>query len=83
MGSALLNSVHSVFPNNGRVIMFTTQNPSNGFGKFKPREVNKIVNTDKEKTLFLSSNDQFTSLTKFCLDNKVAVDLFYFPATLY
>lgn len=57
MGSALLNSVHSVFPNNGRVIMFTTQTPSNGFGKFKPREINKINNTDKEKTLFASNND--------------------------
>lgn len=54
MGSALLNSVYSIYPNNGRVIMFTTQTATNGYGKFKPREVNKIMNTDKEKTLFSS-----------------------------
>ncbi len=49
MGSALLNSIHSVYPNNGRVLMFSTQIANIGYGKYKPRDVQKIINTDNEK----------------------------------
>ena len=56
MGSALLNAVHSVFPNNGKVLLFTTQPPNQGYAPYKPRDISKIINTDKEKTLFNNPN---------------------------
>jgi len=56
MGSALLNSVHSVFENCGRVLLFTSQTTNTGYKKVMSREVNKIINTDKEKTLYNKTN---------------------------
>jgi hypothetical protein len=39
-------------PHPGRIIAFTSQLPSQGFGKLKKRDDSKLFNTEKENTLF-------------------------------
>lgn len=83
MGSALLNSVHAITPHNGRVLLFSSQTPNQGYAKYKPRECFKAMGTDKEKTLYSSNHVEMQEITRVCLQNKVGVDWFYFPASVY
>ncbi|XP_029469643.1 protein transport protein Sec24D [Rhinatrema bivittatum] len=48
-------------------------------GKLKNRDDRKLINTDKEKSLFLPQIGVYENLAKECVANACCVDLFLFP----
>ncbi|XP_060102849.1 protein transport protein Sec24D [Heteronotia binoei] len=48
-------------------------------GKLKNRDDRKLVNTEKEKTLFQPQTNIYETLAKDCVANGCSVDLFLFP----
>ena len=82
MGAALLNSVYSIADNCGRVLLYTSQATNTGYKKIMPREVNKFINTDKEKTLYTKTN-LYEELTSFAIQQRIGVDIFYFQQFQY
>ncbi|KAK1175018.1 protein transport protein Sec24D-like [Acipenser oxyrinchus oxyrinchus] len=64
----------------GKLFIFQSSIPTaEAPGKLKNRDDRKLVNTEKEKTLFQSQKGVYESLTKECVANSCCVDLFLFP----
>ncbi|MGH0158290.1 UNVERIFIED_CONTAM: hypothetical protein FKN15_071841 [Acipenser sinensis] len=64
----------------GKLFIFQSSIPTaEAPGKLKNRDDRKLVNTEKEKTLFQPQKDVYESLTKECVANSCCVDLFLFP----
>ncbi|XP_030047656.1 protein transport protein Sec24D [Microcaecilia unicolor] len=64
----------------GKLFIFHSSQPTaEAPGKLKNRDDRKLVNTDKEKTLFLPQNNVYENLAKECVANACCVDLFLFP----
>lgn len=61
-----------------RIIAFTSQLPSIGFGKLKRRDDAKLLNTDLEKSLYIPSCKSYVDLSKQLLKSSISVDLFVF-----
>ena len=62
----------------GKLIVFSSQLPSVGFGKLKKRDDIKLMNTENEKQLYLPQCPTYTQIAKEYLAKKVAIDLFIF-----
>ncbi|XP_043917592.1 protein transport protein Sec24D [Protopterus annectens] len=64
----------------GKLFIFHSSFPTaEAPGKLKNRDDRKLVNTDKEKTLFLPQSGIYETLAKECVANSCCVDLFLFP----
>ncbi|XP_032825044.1 protein transport protein Sec24C isoform X1 [Petromyzon marinus] len=64
----------------GKLFVFHTSLPiAEAPGKLKNRDDRKLVNTDKEKTLFQAQSNIYHSLAKDCVAAGCCVDLFLFP----
>lgn len=64
----------------GKLFIFHTSLPiSEAPGKLKNRDDRKLVNTDKEKTLFQPQTSFYNNLAKDCVAQGCCVDLFLFP----
>ena len=54
-----------------------------GFGKLKKRDETKLMGTDKERTLYNIENNEYYKLGKYCLEQRISVDLFVFNNDYY
>ncbi|XP_068136686.1 protein transport protein Sec24D [Hyperolius riggenbachi] len=64
----------------GKLFIFHSSLPTaEAPGKLKNRDDRRLVNTDKEKTLFLPQANIYENLAKECVSNGCCVDLFLFP----
>ncbi|CAH2300684.1 transport Sec24D [Pelobates cultripes] len=64
----------------GKLFIFHSSLPTaEAPGKLKNRDDRKVVNTDKEKTLFLPQSNVYEHLAKDCVATGCCVDLFLFP----
>ncbi|KAG7266741.1 hypothetical protein CRUP_025060 [Coryphaenoides rupestris] len=65
----------------GKLFIFHSSMPTaEAPGKLKNRDDKKLVNTDKEKTLFHPVKGVYESLSKECVAQGCSVDLFLFPS---
>ncbi|KAG7461887.1 hypothetical protein MATL_G00195950 [Megalops atlanticus] len=65
----------------GKLFIFHSSLPTaEAPGKLKNRDDRKLVNTDKEKTLFQPQKRIYEQLSKECVSNSCCVDLFLFPS---
>lgn len=65
----------------GKLFIFHSSIPTaEAPGKLKNRDDKKLVNTDKEKTLFQPQKGVYEQLAKDCVANGCSVDLFLFPS---
>ncbi|XP_076144579.1 protein transport protein Sec24D [Alosa pseudoharengus] len=65
----------------GKLFLFHSSIPTaEAPGKLKNRDDRKLVNTDKEKTLFQPARGVYESLVKECVTQGCSVDLFLFPS---
>ena len=53
IGGALHYATSLLLKDGGRVVAFTSQMPTVGYGRLKRRDDYKLINTDKEKTLYI------------------------------
>lgn len=60
---------------------FLTTLPLTGPGTLRNREDVTLLNTDKEKSLYLPQDNFYPKLAESCVDAGVGVDLFLFPQT--
>ncbi|KAM4774463.1 protein transport protein Sec24C isoform 3-T4 [Cyanocitta cristata] len=64
----------------GKLFVFHTSLPiAEAPGKLKNRDDRKLINTDKEKTLFQPQTSFYNNLAKDCVAQGCCVDLFLFP----
>ncbi|XP_029464830.1 LOW QUALITY PROTEIN: protein transport protein Sec24C [Rhinatrema bivittatum] len=64
----------------GKLFIFHTSLPiAEAPGKLKNRDDKKLINTDKEKTLFQPQTSFYNNLAKECVTQGCCVDLFLFP----
>ncbi|XP_056386640.1 protein transport protein Sec24C isoform X2 [Hyla sarda] len=64
----------------GKLFVFHTTLPiAEAPGKLKNRDDKKLLNTDKEKTLFQPQTTFYNNLAKDCIAQGCCVDLFLFP----
>lgn len=64
----------------GKLFVFHSSLPTaEAPGKLKNRDDRRLINTDKEKTLFLPQSNVYESLAKDCVASGCCVDLFLFP----
>ncbi|XP_036193017.1 protein transport protein Sec24C isoform X2 [Myotis myotis] len=64
----------------GKLFIFHTSLPiAEAPGKLKNRDDRKLINTDKEKTLFQPQTGAYQALAKECVAQGCCVDLFLFP----
>ncbi|XP_028916148.1 protein transport protein Sec24C isoform X2 [Ornithorhynchus anatinus] len=64
----------------GKLFLFHTSLPiAEAPGKLKNRDDRKLINTDKEKTLFQPQTNMYQGLAKECVAQGCCVDLFLFP----
>ncbi|XP_053559569.1 protein transport protein Sec24D [Bombina bombina] len=64
----------------GKLFIFHSSLPTaEAPGKLRNRDDRKLVNTDKEKTLFMPQTNIYESLAKECVASGCCVDLFLFP----
>lgn len=64
----------------GKLFIFHSSLPiAEAPGKLKNRDDRKLINTDKEKTLFQPQCNFYSNLTKECVTQGCCVDLFLFP----
>lgn len=64
----------------GKLFIFHTSLPiAEAPGKLKNRDDRKLINTDKEKTLFQPQTSFYSNLAKDCVAHGCCVDLFLFP----
>ncbi|XP_069486790.1 protein transport protein Sec24D [Ambystoma mexicanum] len=64
----------------GKLFIFHSSLPTaEAPGKLKNRDDKKLLNTDKEKTLFQPQANVYESLAKECVASGCCVDLFLFP----
>ncbi|XP_040037062.2 protein transport protein Sec24D [Gasterosteus aculeatus] len=64
----------------GKLFIFQSSMPTaEAPGKLKNRDDKKLVNTDKEKTLFQPQKGVYEQLSKECVAQGCCVDLFLFP----
>uniref|UniRef100_A0A8D0CFA7 SEC24 homolog D, COPII coat complex component n=1 Tax=Salvator merianae TaxID=96440 RepID=A0A8D0CFA7_SALMN len=64
----------------GKLFIFHASLPTaEAPGKLKSRDDRKLVNTEKEKTLFQPQTNIYETLAKDCVANGCCVDLFLFP----
>ncbi|NXK91719.1 SC24C protein, partial [Formicarius rufipectus] len=64
----------------GKLFIFHTSLPiAEAPGKLKNRDDRKVINTDKEKTLFQPQTNFYNNLAKDCVAQGCCVDLFLFP----
>uniref|UniRef100_A0A452U863 SEC24 homolog C, COPII coat complex component n=1 Tax=Ursus maritimus TaxID=29073 RepID=A0A452U863_URSMA len=64
----------------GKLFLFHTSLPiAEAPGKLKNRDDRKLINTDKEKTLFQPQTGAYQTLAKECVAQGCCVDLFLFP----
>lgn len=64
----------------GKLFIFHTSLPiAEAPGKLKNRDDKKLINTDKEKTLFQLQISFYSNLAKDCVAQGCCVDLFLFP----
>uniref|UniRef100_A0A8D0GUA4 SEC24 homolog D, COPII coat complex component n=1 Tax=Sphenodon punctatus TaxID=8508 RepID=A0A8D0GUA4_SPHPU len=64
----------------GKLFIFHSSLPTaEAPGKLKNRDDKKLVNTDKEKTLFQPQTNFYETLAKDCVASGCCVDLFLFP----
>ncbi|NXN97562.1 SC24C protein, partial [Rhinopomastus cyanomelas] len=64
----------------GKLFIFHTSLPvAEAPGKLKNRDDRKLINTDKEKTLFQPQISFYNNLAKDCVAQGCCVDLFLFP----
>ncbi|KAK7909734.1 hypothetical protein WMY93_014418 [Mugilogobius chulae] len=65
----------------GKLFIFQSAMPTaEAPGKLKNRDDKKLINTDKEKTLFQPQKGVYEQLAKDCVANGCSVDLFLFPS---
>uniref|UniRef100_A0A8C6V744 SEC24 homolog D, COPII coat complex component n=1 Tax=Neogobius melanostomus TaxID=47308 RepID=A0A8C6V744_9GOBI len=65
----------------GKLFIFHSAIPTaEAPGKLKNRDDKKLINTDKEKTLFQPQKGVYEQLAKDCAANGCSVDLFLFPS---
>ncbi|KAL8206957.1 UNVERIFIED_CONTAM: Protein transport protein Sec24D [Gekko kuhli] len=65
----------------GKLFIFHSSLPTaEAPGKLKNRDDRKLVNTEKEKTLFQPQTNIYETLAKDCVANGCSVDLFLFPS---
>uniref|UniRef100_A0A668W801 SEC24 homolog D, COPII coat complex component n=1 Tax=Oreochromis aureus TaxID=47969 RepID=A0A668W801_OREAU len=65
----------------GKLFIFHSSMPTaEAPGKLKNRDDKKLVNTDKEKTLFQPQKGVYEQLSKDCVASGCCVDLFLFPS---
>ncbi|KAM4564851.1 protein transport protein Sec24D isoform 1-T2 [Fundulus diaphanus] len=65
----------------GKLFIFHSSMPTaEAPGKLKNRDDKKLVNTDKEKTLFQPQKGVYEQLSKDCVAQGCCVDLFLFPS---
>jgi len=57
--------------------------PTIGLGKLKKRDDPKLLGTEKENTLYLNAEPTFDKMSRFCLENKICIDLFIFSNDFY
>ncbi|KAM9329406.1 protein transport protein Sec24D [Gastrophryne carolinensis] len=64
----------------GKLFIFHSSLPTaEAPGKLKNRDDRRLINTDKEKTLFLPQSNIYEGLAKECVASGCCVDLFLFP----
>ncbi|XP_053306347.1 protein transport protein Sec24C isoform X2 [Spea bombifrons] len=64
----------------GKLFIFHTSLPiAEAPGKLKNKDDKKLINTDKEKTLFQPQTNFYNSLAQECVAQGCCVDLFLFP----
>ncbi|KAJ6668807.1 hypothetical protein lerEdw1_012291 [Lerista edwardsae] len=64
----------------GKLFIFHSSLPTaEAPGKLKSRDDRKLVNTEKEKTLFQPQTNIYETLARDCVANGCCVDLFLFP----
>jgi protein transport protein SEC24 len=83
MGAACKAGFEALKNFGGKLSVFQTMLPLVGEGVLQNREDQKILGTDKEKTLFEPQSYFWTKLGQECAVNGVSVDLYLFPSAGY
>ncbi|KRX02234.1 Zinc finger, Sec23/Sec24-type [Pseudocohnilembus persalinus] len=78
VGSIVKSVSESMNDSTGRIIVFSSQFPQNGYGKLSKRDEVKLMNTDNEKQLYQPQGQQYAELAKQLLKSKIGVDMFIF-----
>jgi protein transport protein SEC24 len=61
----------------GRVLVFTSNMCTIGFGATANRDDPKLYNSDKERSILSPANDLYVQMAKECISHRICVDLFY------
>jgi len=77
--AAVQAGMQALKPIGGRILIFQSCIPTIGPGKLQKRNDVKVLNTDKEKNLYLPQDPYYTQLAQQCVDASVSVDIFLFP----
>ncbi|KAL4464887.1 hypothetical protein ABPG74_011448 [Tetrahymena malaccensis] len=78
VGSVVQSIASMLEDHPARIIVFSSQLPTLGYGKLKRRDDVKVMNTDQEKTLYAPQDKQYQELAINLLRNSITVDLFVF-----
>jgi protein transport protein SEC24 len=82
-GAAIAAGVNALEENGGRVMVFTCNSCTTGFGGCRPKEEAKLFNTKDEKNLYMPQHQQFNKLAETCLEKRIAVDQFVVANTQF
>eukprot|EP01117_Protostelium_nocturnum_P012070 TRINITY_DN441_c0_g1_i2.p1 TRINITY_DN441_c0_g1~~TRINITY_DN441_c0_g1_i2.p1 ORF type:complete len:875 (-),score=232.15 TRINITY_DN441_c0_g1_i2:40-2664(-) len=83
VGAAILAAEQALKSNGGKVLIFQSCIPTIGPGGLKKRNDQKLLGTEKEKSLYNPQDPYYVSLAKQCCASSVSVDLFLFPNSSY
>jgi protein transport protein SEC24 len=78
MGSAIVAAQALVAETGGRIILFSSQLPTQGQGRMKPREDFKVYGTDKEKSLFNGQLGFWRFFGQECARRAICIDMYLF-----
>jgi protein transport protein SEC24 len=78
MGSAIVAAQALIAETGGRIVVFSSQLPTLGQGRMKPREDFKIYGTDKEKFLFNGQLGFWRFFAQECAKRAICVDMYLF-----
>jgi protein transport protein SEC24 len=73
---ACLSACKQALANGGRIIAFQSCLPNYGPGALTPRDDNRLVGTDKEKTLYMPQDVAYKTIGEECSAGGIGVDLF-------
>lgn len=82
-GAAIYSGIESLMDNGGRVMIFTSNACTHGFGGSKIQNEKELFNTESESKLYQPQHCAFNDIIKKATENKIVVDQFIIGPSQY